>query len=264
MEPTSQGLHVKTRDRIKVLDALAELMASEGRERVEDDGVAPSDHTSRVLVAPPRGPWTSVYWEEPTGAAERSARLCGAVGAPGLLVARFDALAFAYEAYDPAGAVADAYHSCPDYVRAVDEDDAPAAEVDRTRGDAARLVAALGPAGGPARAQELQAVLDEARIERLHDHDAYTAQPDAEAALERLAEALSLPDLQADFDEVRHFTAEEHDLDVCLLAFRPTPEPGRVERLMARVRRRREGEPADAQDGGAEAPPEEGASPGPS
>ena len=212
------GIHLRTKDRVAVLDALAHVAAATGLAPTDDDGTQARPTTElRALVAPARAGWTSVYVEQTWRAPSLAAALARRAKVPALLVRLASEWACAYQAYDASGGLADAYHSCPDADKAADEDDASADELERTRGDAAALAAALG---GGREIERLAAVMTEQRVERLRDHDAVGGVlPDPDLVFAALETSFGLPELRPDFDEVRHVLADEEGLDLVLRAF---------------------------------------------
>lgn len=216
IEPTGVGVHLKTRDRVAVLDAISAAMGADGLSFVGGGPDAPEDAV-RLLLLPPRGAWTSLYPENSALARELAGLLSLQLKAPALTVGRFDEAAFFYVFHSADGDVADEYHSCPDWSKDVDEDDASEEELARTRGDAQALAALLAPGQD---AGALAQLLADARIESLRDHDAHSGPTDNSEPLTRLAELLALPDLLEDFDELWQLGLDdEEDVDLRYLAY---------------------------------------------
>ncbi|MCA8921821.1 MAG: hypothetical protein KDD82_08425 [Planctomycetes bacterium] len=214
MTDRAWSLHLLTADVEGVAAALAELAAAEGLEPTTDAGTTPKPGCARFLLCGPRGRWVSVYMEQ---AWPLAGALCSALACPGLTVSRVEDSAFGYEAFAANGELQDRYHSCPDYALAPDDPEPDQAELAATRGDLDALAATLGDL---ADLEHLTEVLEEQRIERLREHDAYGRLPEARPGLEALAAACGLPDLYPDFDEMRHFAIPDDDLPAQLLAFR--------------------------------------------
>lgn len=232
MKPTAVGLHVKTRDRVKVLDAARAAMGAVGLKWVGGGLDAPDDAV-RLVLLPSRGGWTSLYPEEPELVRGLAERLAVEVEAPVLVVGHYEESAFFYLAFGPAGDELDAYHSCPDYSKRMGEDDASEAELEATRGDAEVLA---GLMGGEAAA--LERILAGARIERLREHDVLSSAVDVGAALERFAAQLGLPDLLQAFEDVWGEDDEDDDETVRHLAYARPRDPGQLARLFGRLRDR--------------------------
>lgn len=237
MDDAVLAVHVQTRDRVAVLDALRAQATEAGLEATRDDGVSPRPGTVRFLVAPPRGAWVSVYPEESELGRDLCRDLARRLRARAILVGRLGEAACFYLACDAEGDPGDEYHSCPEQELESDQEEPDEVTLSATRGDPARLGATLGGILAP---EKLGEVLGKARIERLADCDPGQDRPTVEQTLAALRAALRLPDLWPEFDEVRHFLAEEDGLDVALLAFRP---PGKsrlepVKAFLARFRRK--------------------------
>ncbi len=232
MKPTAAGLHVKTRDRVKVLDATRTALAADGLEWAGGED-APEDAV-RLLLMPARGPWTTLYLEQFDLAPALAGRIALQVQAPVLAVGHHEEMAFFYLAYGPDGEEVDAYHSCPDYAKEMDEDDASEAELEATRGDPEILATLTGAKDAAA----LGALLNKARIERLRDYDSYGQSVDAGQALRDFAKLLGLPDLAEGFDD--HWGIDEDDGadGVRYLAYAAPADPTRLERLYGRLRDR--------------------------
>ena len=169
-EVTSAAIHVRSRDRVALIDALGAVLGAEGlepRPAARDDPEPPAGGV-RLLVLPSSGAWTAVLPERAALAQRIAGDLALAAKAP-LPTLRLidDTFAFAYEAYSAGGELIDAYHSCPDAEKGYGEADASDEELERTRGQVEKL-SALGVDGELA---ELAEVLRDARIERLADHD---------------------------------------------------------------------------------------------
>lgn len=218
METVRVAVHVRVKDRVKVLEAVRVVMEREGLVRA-DRGARDA---VRTLVAPSQGEWTPVYPEVSEQARDVARALAAQLEAPALVVGTIGDEALFYSAYDAAGEPVDDYHSCPDFEKEFGDDDASAEELERTRGDVdrlAQLLDGLGPGG-----DLLRAALSEARVERLTDIDPWQARPGIDEVLRRLRDALKLPPL-ADYEEM---VAEGQDgADVRVLAFRrPTAEKG--------------------------------------
>ena len=258
MDDLVVGIHVQTRDRVGVLDALGALAREAGLEPVRDEGVSPRPGTTRFLVAPPRGAWVSVYPEEPAQegqlqlARDLTCELAGRLRAAAIMVGRLGEAAFFYLAADAKGQPGDEYHSCPEQALEVDDPGLGDATLEATRGDTARLATAVG---GLVKPDALAAVLTAARVERLADCDPGQDRPGVAEGLAALAAALRPPDPYPDFDEVRHFVAEDDQLDMSLLAFRAPPrsrlEP--VKALLAGWKQRRRAAAALGGGGGGSA-----------
>ncbi|MBX3465867.1 MAG: hypothetical protein KF878_03085 [Planctomycetes bacterium] len=218
MEAVRVAVHLRVKDRVRVLEALRAVMERQGLARADR---AAAD-ARRVLVAPSHGEWTAVY-PEVTGSARDLARgLAAELKAPALVVGTIGEEALFYSAYDDAGDGVDDYHSCPDFEKEFGDDDASPEELERTRGDVDRLAELLGGLGPGA--DLLRAALAEARLERLRDVDAWQQRPDVEEVLVRLRDALKLPPF-ADYEEM--VSEGEDGLDVRVLAFRkPRAERG--------------------------------------
>ena len=259
MEPVGAGIHLRTQDRVKVLDALRELMEREGLRWVGGGPDGAPEGAVRLLLLPPRGAWTSLYPEDRALEPRLAAGLAQALGAPAFTVGWVGEAAFFYRAYGPTGELVDEYHSCPDYEKESDEDDASEEELRRTKGDTQLLVALLGQPSGCS-ADALASLLAESRIERLRDHDPVEGYADNVEPLTRLAEAFALPDLLEDFDELWHIGLdEEEDVDLRYLAYAAPGKKSSLSGLVDRWRRRRGGdtpggaEPADDDDEGEDA-----------
>ena len=213
-EVTSAAIHVRSRDRVALIDALGAVFGAEGlepRPSARDDPEPPQGGV-RLLVLPSSGPWTAVLPERPALAQRIASDLALAAKAP-LVTLRLidDAFAFAYEAYGPGGDLLDAYHSCPDAEKGYGEADASDEELERTRGQAEKL-SALGVEGDLG---ELASVLKDARIERLADHDVGSSRfVDAEEPCRLFREQLGLSE-QADegFDALWELGLEMGDED---------------------------------------------------
>jgi len=240
MEPTAVALHLRTSDRVRVLDALRGVLAAEGLAPDPDGG--PGE--VRFLVSPTRGAWTSVFPEEAAFATPIAAALAAEVGVPVVAAGHFDEAAFFLVAFDRRGARVDDYHSCPDYAKEALEDDAGQDELDRTRGDAEALTGLLG---GDAAA--VASALAAARIERLRDHDAAGPPGDAVAAAAAIARELGLPDLLEGFED--QACLEEEGADVRSVTFASPEEPSALRRLLGRLEARWRGRAA----AGRESPP---------
>ncbi|RMG06561.1 MAG: hypothetical protein D6731_25510 [Planctomycetota bacterium] len=232
MVEAAVGIHVRTRDRVAVLDALRTALEGEGLRLVPSD----AEGGLRFLLAPPRGRWTTLY---PEGSAlvEALPPLLGrALGTDVLTVGRLEEAAFFYEYHGPDGALRDRYHSCPDYAKEVGEDDANEEELQRTRGDARLLEPLLGEEGD---VEKLAALLARCRIERLRDHDPAHGPADNVGPLTEFARLLDLPDLLEGYDELCAIASDEEDgTDLRLLVYAEPETPGALERLLQRLRRR--------------------------
>lgn len=249
MEALRVAVYVRVRDRVKVLDAVRGALEAEGLVR----GDAEDPDAVKALIAPPQGAWTPLYPDPPERARDLARAVAAKVGAPALVVGTIGDEALFYSAYDAEGEPADDYHSCPDYEKEFGDDDASDEELERTRGDVARLGALFG-----ASVAGLGETLAAARIERLRDMDPYGARTHAEDALRALRDALSLPPL-ADYEEM---VVDAGDgIDVRVLAFRrPRAEKGlKLPKLPAMpklpsLRRKKDPPPAPAEK---EADPED-------
>lgn len=218
MEPVCVAVHLKLRDRVKVLEAVRAVMERQGFVRAERE----AREGVRVLVAPTHGEWTALYPEASEQARDLARALTAELKAPAIVVGTIGEEAIFYSAYDAAGEAVDDYHSCPDYEKEFGDDDASDEELERTRGDVDRL-AQLFEGLGPG-ADLLRAALSEARVEHLRDVDPWEARPDLDEVLLRLRDALKLPAL-SDYEEMA--SEGEAGLDVRVLAFRrPTAEKG--------------------------------------
>ncbi len=257
MEPTGVGIHIKTRDRVNVLDAVRAAMEAEGLSWVGGGMDAPNA-AARMLLLPPRGSWTSLYPERPDLARELASLIALQLKTDVLVVGRLEEAAFFYVFFNGNGSLGDEYHSCPDWSKDVDEDDASEDELERTRGKPAALSHLLS---GGVSLDALTKLLKDSRIERLRDHSAHDGPGNNTEPLTRLADALALPDLLEDFDELWHLGLDdEDDIDLRYLAYGRPEEQGVlskwVDRTRARWAKRRanaEDEPAEAEDDGAKA-----------
>ncbi len=219
------AVHLKVRDRVRVLDALAAHQAAQGLVRADDDPEAPE--AARLVVCPPRGGWTTVAPEQGEAARALAAGLAQRLAAPALVVGLVDDGAVFYSAYDAQGEAKDDYHSCPDWERDVGDDDAGDDELARTRGDPDAVAALFGLApGGDAAA--LAAALAGARIERLRDHDPASDRVAPAAALRAIERAFGLaplPDAAELWGLGPAADDEVDDGDVVRLAWRRPPPP---------------------------------------
>lgn len=240
MADSSIGIFIKSRDRVGVLDAVRTSMESEGLEWVAGGMDAPTSAT-RLLLLPPHGEWTPLY-----PASHSRASLAGDIalqlGAPVLVVGHMEDMAFFYSVWDLKGNLADEYHSCPDYAKEFGEDDADETELARTRGKPQMVAAMLGAAN---KAEELSELLKKARIENLRDHDVATGFAGASEPLRRLAKIFGLPDLQEEFDLLWDLGPDDDDDDSTrFLAYGPPKQPGRLERMLGRLRGKDDDDPA--------------------
>ena len=211
MESIRAAVFVRTRDRVRVLEALGALAKAEGLQRVE-----PEQAELHALILPPAGRWVTIYLDPTTLAASVAREVAAQTGTPTLTLRVLDdGAALSYDAFDPSGALADTYHSCPDYDKAPGQDDASPDELARTRGDAPTLAQTLGGLPGDL-VHELTEALSSARIERLRDHDAYDGPSGATDLLRTLTRLFSLPEL-VDVDDV---LADADELRAHPLAFR--------------------------------------------
>lgn len=218
MEPVSVAVHLKLRDRVKVLEAVRAVMERQGFVRADRE----AREGVRVLVAPTHGDWTPLYPEAGEQARDLARALTAEVQAPAIVVGTIGEEALFYSAYDDGGQSVDDYHSCPDYEKEFGDDDAGAEELERTKGDVDRLSQLFGGLGPGA--DLLRAALAEARVEHLRDVDPWKARPDLDEVLQRLRDALKLPVL-SDYEEM--VVEGEAGLDVRVLSFRrPTAEKG--------------------------------------
>ncbi|MCO5172390.1 MAG: hypothetical protein M9894_39335 [Planctomycetes bacterium] len=218
MESVRVAVHLRVKDRVRVIEALRAVMERQGLLRADRD----ARDARRVLVAPSQGEWTSVYPEATDTARDLARALAAELQAPALVVGTIGEEALFYSAYDDAGDGVDDYHSCPDFEKEFGDDDASPEELERTRGDVDRLAELLGGLGPGA--DLLRAALAEARLERLRDVDVWQQRPEVDEVLQRLRDALKLPPF-ADYEEM---VSEGQDgLDVRVLAFRrPRPDRG--------------------------------------
>lgn len=223
MPTVRAAVHVRTRDRVAVVEALSHLLSAEGLVPVDPKGRQPKQ-SLRVLVGKPQGDWVAVCPEDVQAARGLAQALAAETDQPAIAVGMVDDEALFYAAYDGNGLGVDEYHQCPDYEKEADEDDADDDELERTRGDAAALV--LGVGGG--KAEELGAALKKGRIERLRDHDPAVETLSADEVLAALRASLKLPDL-VDFDERVAEAGDEHVLTWT------RPEPTRLEKLKSKV-----------------------------
>lgn len=210
METVRVAVHLRSKDRVKVLEALRAVMERQGMVRADRD-----DADLRVLVAPSHGEWTPVYPDVEGQARDLARALAAELSVPALVVGTIGEEALFYSAYDEEGESVDDYHSCPDYEKEFGDDDASDEELERTRGDVdalARVMGGLGPG-----ADLLRTALAEARVERLVDIDPWAKRPEVTEVLRRLRDALKLPPF-ADYEEM---VAEGEDgVDVRVLAYR--------------------------------------------
>lgn len=211
MESTRIAVHLRLKDRVKVLEAVRTVLEGQGLVRAERD----ARDAVRVLVAPAVGEWVAVYPEVADSARDLARGLAAELGTPALVVGTLGDEALFYSAYDEKGQAVDDYHSCPDYEKEFGDDDASGEELEGTRGDVDVLAQLFGGLG--AGADLLRAALADARIERLRDVDPWTARVDIEEVLKRLRDALKLPPL-SDFEE--QVVEGEDGVDVRVLAFR--------------------------------------------
>ncbi len=223
MPTVRAAVHVRTRDRVAVVEALSQLLSAEGLVPVDPKGRSPRQ-SLRVLVGKPQGDWIAVCPEDVQAARGLAQALAAETDQPTIAVGMVDDEALFYAAYDGNGLGVDEYHQCPDYEKESDEDDADDDELERTRGDAAALV--LGVGGG--KAEELGEALKKGRIERLRDHDPAIDTLPADEVLAALRASLKLPDL-VDFDERVAEAGDEHVLTWT------RPEPTRLEKLKSKI-----------------------------
>ncbi len=231
MEPVRVAVHLRVKDRVKVLEALRSVMERQGLVRAERD----AREGVRVLVAPSQGEWTSVYPEESGQARDLARALAAELQVPALVVGTIGDEALFYSAYDDQGESVDDYHSCPDFEKEFGDDDASAEELERTRGDVDALAQLLGTLG--AGADLLKSALAEARVERLSDVDPWQQRPELEEVVRRLRDALKLPPF-ADYEDM--VADGEDGADVRVLAFR-RPKVDKGLKLPKLPFRRREG-----------------------
>jgi hypothetical protein len=234
VDPTGVGMHIRTRDRVGVLDAIRTAMDAEGLSWVgAGPGDTPTDSV-RMLLLPPRGAWTSLYPEDTSLARELAGLIALQLKAPVFTVGRYDDAAFFYVYHDRGGNLADEYDSCPDWSKDVDEDDASASELERTRGRPEVLSTLLASGQEPAALSEL---LKASRIERLRDHSAYRGPATSREPLTQLADLLALPDLLEDFDELWHLGLDDdEDVDLRYLAYGEPEERLDLGELLSRFR----------------------------
>lgn len=223
MPTVRAAVHVRTRDRVAVVEALSHLLSAEGLVPVDPKGRQPRQ-SLRVLVGKPQGDWVAVCPEDVQAARGLAQALAAETDQPTIAVGMVDDEALFYAAYDGNGLGVDEYHQCPDYEKEADEDDADDDELERTRGDAAALV--LGVGGG--KADELGEALKKGRIERLRDHDPAAETLSADEVLAALRASLKLPDL-VDFDERVAEAGDEHVLTWT------RPEPTRLDKLKSKI-----------------------------
>lgn len=189
------AVHLKTRDRVKVLEALRAVLEGEGLVPSKKSAEARAANAVRFIVGAPQGEWVAVCPEEPDTCRALAPLLAAHAKVPSIAVGMVDDEAVWWTAFAASGDAVDEYHSCPDYEKEADEDDADDAEVERTKGDAGALKALGAGQTGP-----LAEAMQKARIERLRDHDTYEEVLPAEDVLKALRVALKLPEL-ADFDD---------------------------------------------------------------
>lgn len=218
METVRVAVHLRLKDRVKVLEALRVVMERQGLVRADRE----SRDAQRLLVAPTQGEWTSLYPEDPAQARDVGRALAAELQVPAIVVGTIGDEALFYSAYDDKGDGVDDYHSCPDFEKEFGDDDASDEELERTRGDVdalAQLMGSIGPG-----ADLLKSALAEARVEHLSQVDPWQQRPEIEEVLRRLRDALKLPPF-ADYEEM---AADGQDgADVRVLAFRrPTADKG--------------------------------------
>lgn len=220
MEPVSVAVHLKLRDRVKVLEAVRAVMERQGFVRADRSAVGREG--VRVLVAPTHGEWTALYPEAGEQARDLARALTAELQVPAIVVGTIGEEALFYSAYDATGQAVDDYHSCPDYEKEFGDDDASDEELERTKGDVDRLAQVFDGLGQGA--DLLRSALAEARVEHLRDVDPWKTRPDLDEVLLRLRDALKLPAL-SDYEEM--VVEGEDGLDVRVLSFRrPTAEKG--------------------------------------
>ncbi len=227
-------MHIRTRDRVGVLDAIRTAMNAEGLSWVGDGPDETPADAVRMLLLPPRGRWTSLYPEDGSLARELAGLIALQLKVPVLTVGRYDEAAFFYVYHEAGGDLADEYHSCPDWSKDVDEDDASQDELERTRGKPGALSALLAPGHDAAALSEL---LKSSRIENLREHSPYSGPATNAEPLTRLGEILALPDLLEDFDELWHLGLDDdEDVDLRYLAYGTPEEKIDLRELLSRFR----------------------------
>jgi hypothetical protein len=189
------AVHLKTRDRVKVLEAVRAVLEGEGLVPSKKSAEARAANTVRFIIGAAQGEWVAVCPEEPSTCRALAPLLAAHARVPAIAVGLVDDEAVWWTAFSASGDAVDEYHSCPDYEKEADEDDADDAEVERTRGDASALKAL-----GALKTDLLAEAMQEARIDRLRDHDTYKEVRPAEDVMKALRVALKLPEL-ADFDD---------------------------------------------------------------
>lgn len=219
MESARVAVHLRLRDRVKVLEAVRTVMEREGLVRADRD----AQDGVRVLVAPSQGEWTALYPEANDTARDLARALAAELATPALVVGTIGDEALFYSAYDDKGQAVDDYHSCPDFEKEFGDDDASSEELDRTRGDVDVLAQVFGGLGNGA--DLLKSALADARIERLTEVDPWKPRPDIDEVLQRLRDALKLPPL-TDYEEM--VIDGEDGADVRVLAFRRPKAEGRL------------------------------------
>lgn len=233
--PTGVGIHIKTRDRVKVLDAVRAACGAEGLEW-KGGGQDADEDSVRFLLLPARGSWVSLYPADPAWADVVAGPIALCVQAPVMIFGRIDDDAFFYMAYDTQGDLLDQFHSCPDWAKDFDEPDASDEELERTRGKPAKVAGLLGAS---AKAAELKEILHKARIERLRDHDPWDGVADAFTSLRKIGAAFGLPDLEDDFDTLWDLGLEEdEDADLRYLAYGQPEEEKGLRAFLRRLRGR--------------------------
>jgi hypothetical protein len=244
-EITSAAIHMTSRDRVALIDALNALCAAEGLEPiVGEEREDPPAGARRFLLLPPRGRWTMLLPENPEGVRKLAGDMARRAKTNALAVVLIDdAFAFAYDAFNEAGGVVDVYHSCPDAELAFGEEDVPDEELERSRGEPSKL-SALGVDAEAL--TELSTVLADARIERLADHDVSGAiYDDAETPLRIFREKLKLSDAQEEgFDALWDLGLdEESEATLRYLVWAPPKTPGKLRSFWNSLRK--EDDPAD-------------------
>ncbi|MGE0710138.1 MAG: hypothetical protein AB7N76_07360 [Planctomycetota bacterium] len=246
----SAAIHLRTRDRVKLIDALRALCQAEGLRPVLGEArERPPRGARRFLLLPPAGQWTTLVPEDAGRARDlaRDLSLAGEVPALAVLLVD-DGFAFAYEAYDAKGKEVDAYHSCPDAELPFGAPDVPDAELDRTRGEPSKL-SALGVS--PEAIEKVAPVLADARIERLADHDVSKGKyADAERPLGIFNKALGLGDaLEEGFDALWDLGLEEEgEADLRYLVYAPPKEQQGLRGLWGRLRGKQEEQADEAEE----------------
>jgi len=243
--PTGVGIHLLTRDRVEVLDAIRSFMEVRDLEWVGGGPEGADLGETRLLLLPPQGRWSSLYPEDPYLADTLAPALAAAVRCPVLVVGQIEEAAVFYRAYDESGVLGDEFHSCPDYEKEFDEADASEEELERTRGEPEIVAALLGMKAG-----DLASTLAASRIEHLRDVDVNAVPADNKLALAAIQKNFALPDLEQDFDVLWHLGFDDaEDVDLRYLAYGHPEESLRdqlrdkLDGLLSRLRRQQKAAP---------------------